>query len=291
MSHSMGHGELVRQYYDESSRLFLRFGPGRGEGAIHRPVWAQGINNRRDAVKYANEQILSCLRDTEAQNVLDLGCGVGGTIAYLATRHSSYRPIRYTGITVSPYQAATARERFQRLDKKGDASCTVLAGDFMNSDSNRVMHNSFDLMYAIEAFAHADSANAFFRAASVYAAQGCTLVLIDDYLKRRPATGSDEYRRLLRYKWGWRVPSIMTPDELVRTAADHGFVLDYSVDWTAEVSRHGVRDYLLRFCAPLLELGSDHSEWCRSMVGGDALKRLLVEDVIGYGLFRFSLKR
>lgn len=287
----MGHSESVRQYYDQSSRLFVRLGPGRGEGAIHRPVWAPGIHSRREAIVYANEQILSCLRDTKAEHVLDLGCGVGGTIAYLSARHKTHRRAHYTGITLSPFQAASARERFLVLEQTCDASCTVLTGDFADPASNRAMHNSYDLIYAIEAFAHADSAAAFFRAASVYAAEGCTLVLIDDFLKRSPPEGSDNYRRLQRYQWGWKVPSVLSLDELVGTAANHGFVLDQSTDWTAQVSRHGFRDYLLRVCAPVLALGSGRSEWCRSMVGGNALKRLLLEDVVGYGFFRFSLKQ
>lgn len=287
----MRHSESVRQYYDQSSRLFVRFGPGRGEGAIHRPVWAPGRGSRREAVVYANEQILACLQETEAENVLDLGCGVGGTIAYLSARHGAQPPARYTGITLSPFQAASARERFLRMEQKSDASCTVVTGDFADPPSDRAMHNSYDLIYAIEAFAHADSADAFFRSASVYAAKGCTLVLIDDFLKRSPPAGSVNYRRLQRYQWGWRVPSVLSQDELVGTAADHGFVLDQSSDWTAYVSRHGFRDYLLRVCAPVLALGSGYSEWCRSMVGGNALKRLLLEDVVGYGFFRFSLKQ
>ncbi len=277
----------VGRYYDRAGALFLRFGRGRESGAIHRPVWAPGVSHLQDAVSFVNRQLLMCMREVRAVDVLDLGCGVGGTIAYLRARQKA----RYTGITLSRTQAEEAGRRLHPADGPDDASSKIIQGNFAVLDTHEVQAGSYDLVYAVESMVHLASVDTFFASAARYGRPDSTLIVIDDFQKRFPLEGSARYRRFQTYTWGWRVPSVVSYDELVSAARRHGYRLEEFRDWTVYVSAHGTRDYFLRVFVPFLKLGSRYSEWCRSMVGGDALKRLLLEEVVGYGFFRFSLTR
>ncbi|TVQ24206.1 MAG: class I SAM-dependent methyltransferase [Spirochaetaceae bacterium] len=283
------HGQSVSvgRYYDRAGSLFLRFGRGGESGSIHRPVWAPGVRHLRDAVTFVNRQLLMCMQEVQAADVLDLGCGVGGTIAYLRARQNA----RYTGITLSRAQADEANRRLRLTDRPDDADSKILQGDFAAMDSLEAPAGTYDFLYAVESMVHLASVDTFFASAARYGRSDSTLIVIDDFQKRFPFEGSVRYRRFQTYTWGWRVPSVVSFDELVLAAGRHGYSLEEFRDWTAYVSAHGIRDYLLRGFVPVLRLGSRYSEWCRSMVGGDALKRLLREEVVGYGFFRFSLTR
>src|SRR4051794_8829989 len=89
----------VRRYYDANTPAFVRHGQGGGIGAIHRAVWGPGVADRVQAFRYVDDLILrqlDALPGAGGAHVLDLGCGVGGTLSYLAQQ----RPIRGTGITL-----------------------------------------------------------------------------------------------------------------------------------------------------------------------------------------------
>ena len=80
----------VQRYYDRHTAAFLRYGQGGGAGAIHRAVWGPGVETREAAFHYVEDRIVDQLRATlpaAAQpSVLDLGCGVGGSLCHLAER-------------------------------------------------------------------------------------------------------------------------------------------------------------------------------------------------------------
>ena len=97
----------IRHYYDRHSAAFVRY--GQGGGSIHRAVWGEGTRTRDEAFHYVDDQIAALVRpfvsSSPETHVVDLGCGVGASLCYLARR----LPIRGTGITLSPAQAALGR--------------------------------------------------------------------------------------------------------------------------------------------------------------------------------------
>src|SRR5262245_18219206 len=68
----------VRDYYDQNTRSFLRWGQGRGTGTIRRAIWGPGVEGRVEAFHYVDAEIARRLRlGTESgMRVVDLGCGV-----------------------------------------------------------------------------------------------------------------------------------------------------------------------------------------------------------------------
>ena len=148
---------LVQRYYDRHTAAFLRYGQGGGAGAIHRAVWGPGVENRAAAFHYVENCIadqLRAIRSAAAEpTVVDLGCGVGGSLCHLAAR----LPIRGVGVTLSPVQARLADERIRAAGLQDRIRC--LEGDYADPGLDLP---AADLAYAIESFAHGPDPIAFF---------------------------------------------------------------------------------------------------------------------------------
>ncbi len=85
------------------------------------------------------------LKQNRPQNILDVGCGIGGSSLYLAEKFGA----QVTGITLSPIQAHRAQERAQAV---GLATKT----DFQvaNALDMPFADNSFDLVWSLESGEH-----------------------------------------------------------------------------------------------------------------------------------------
>src|SRR5262249_40033226 len=142
--------EDVRRYYDENTARFVRFGDGRDIGAIHRAVRPEPGDSETDPLRTLDRLVLAELtrvseRFTPPIHVLDLGCGVGSSVAYLA----SERPIRATGVTLSGVQAARARERIEAL--RLDERVEIIEGSYLELPESLP---PAALAFSLEAFIH-----------------------------------------------------------------------------------------------------------------------------------------
>ena len=168
----------VRGYYDRHTATFLRYGQGGGEGAIHRAVWGPGVETREAAFHYAEDCIARHLRDAVPADagltVVDLGCGVGGSLCRLAER----LPIGGAGVTLSPVQARIAAERIRAAGLEDRIRC--VEGDYTDPELELP---AADLAYAIESFVHGPDPTAFFARCNRIVRPGGLLVICDDMLR------------------------------------------------------------------------------------------------------------
>ncbi len=201
----------VRRYYDRNTARFQRL--GEGGASIHRAVWAPGVTTRDAAFHHVEEQALALLADVPAPRVVDLGCGVGGSLLHLAWRRPE---LVGEGVTISPAQAEVAVKLIADAGLGGRVR--VREGDFLAPPDDLA---GADLALSIEAFVHGPDPAAYFAAAAVRAAA------------RRPARGLRRHphaagaaaapgqaRRLEEYRTGWRVASLITAQEATRHAAE-----------------------------------------------------------------------
>ena len=68
-------------------------------------MWAPGVSTRAGAFHHVDDVVLSLLADAPAPRVVDLGCGVGGSLVHLAAHRAD---LVGDGITISPAQVAAA---------------------------------------------------------------------------------------------------------------------------------------------------------------------------------------
>ena len=99
--------------------------------------------------EYHEEKLSEILKDnSKIENVLELGCGQGANMAYLAKRHPN---VKFMGIDLYP-----------SLDKKNQKyDITLIQGDY--HDLSMIEDNSIDMIYALETLCYSQNKNQIFK--------------------------------------------------------------------------------------------------------------------------------
>jgi tocopherol O-methyltransferase len=164
--------QQIQQFYDASSGLWEELW---GEHMHHGYYGADGTQKkqRRQAQIDLIEEILQWAGVTEGfprfYNILDVGCGIGGSSLYLADKYSA----RATGITLSPVQANRAKER---------ASAAGLSNstEFLVADAQAMpfSDNTFDLVWSLESGEHMPDKTKFMQECYRVLKPGGTLIMV-----------------------------------------------------------------------------------------------------------------
>jgi SAM-dependent methyltransferase len=282
--------EQVRCFYDRHTPAFVSFGQRGSDGAIHRAVWGPGTSSRRQAFRYVEDRIAELIRGLppsfEASHVVDLGCGVGASLCYLAER----LPVCGTGITVSPVQARIAERRIGAAGLSDRIRC--LEGDYCDLPSDI---GPADLAYAIESFVHGSNPSRFFAQCRRLVRPGGLLVICDDF-KRSPGLperlggvppGEAAAGTIERFCRGWQVHTLLERGDVRALARAAGFEHESTVDLSPYLEIRRVRDRVGQAMLRLfgsLPLVATRFDYLR---GGSALQTCLERGWIGYDLARF----
>ncbi len=136
----------IKEFYDASSNLWESIW---GEHMHHGYYGKDGRRklDRRQAQIDLIEELLSWAKanQTQPQDILDVGCGIGGSSLYLAQKFGA----RVTGITLSPVQANRAKERAQAAGLTAKTNFQVA-----NALDMAFADNSFDLVWSLESGEH-----------------------------------------------------------------------------------------------------------------------------------------
>ncbi|MDX2214613.1 MAG: methyltransferase domain-containing protein [Oculatellaceae cyanobacterium bins.114] len=136
--------QQIQEFYDASSGLWEQIW---GEHMHHGYYGADGRDRkeRRQAQIDLIEHLLAWSEVQQASQILDVGCGIGGSSLYLAERFNAH----VTGITLSPVQAQRATERAKAATLEQQTHFRVadaLAMPFPDQ--------SFDLIWTLESGEH-----------------------------------------------------------------------------------------------------------------------------------------
>lgn len=137
----------IQEFYDASSNLWESVW---GEH-MHHGYYGEDGNyklDRRQAQIDLIEELLKWsgdFRTNDPQNILDVGCGIGGSSLYLAEKFGAH----VTGITLSPVQANRAKERAR-------AAGLATTADFKVANALEMpfADDSFDLVWSLESGEH-----------------------------------------------------------------------------------------------------------------------------------------
>ena len=269
----------VRRYYDRNTARFERH--GESGASIHRAVWAPGVETRQDATRFVDDLILEDLREFGGTpTVLDLGCGVGQSLLYLASRLD----LSGEGITISPVQAARATERLTpaqiRRIRFREANFLSLPRDIQ----------SVDLAFSIEAFVHSPDVLAYFSEAARVLRPGGRLIVCDDFLTQRGAieASNSELALLEEFRRGWRIGSLVTTATACEAAQTVGLRSTKVSNLTPFLELGRPRDRLIRLLAAAGKRLPISGEYWNALVGGNALQLLLERGVVSYCILTFE---
>jgi SAM-dependent methyltransferase len=270
----------VRRYYDRNTSAFIRRGEGGGVGAIHRAVWGPGVTDRSSAFRYVENRITEWLQPIchvqDDVHVVDLGCGIGASLCYLAQQ----LPIRGTGITLSPVQAALGQQRIASLALSDRVRC--LEGDYIALPPGLPQA---DLAYAIESFVHGPSPQRFFAEAARLIRPGGVLIVCDDV--RRETRARMAARSIDRFVRGWHVNSLLTRDALIGVARSGGFAHESTTDLTSYLELGRPRDRAIAALVALVAWLPMSSTRLAPLIGGSALQTCLARGWLAYELTVF----
>ena len=272
--------DLIRRYYERHTRTFVAFGEGGSLGAMHRAVVGPGVQTKAAAFRYVEDLIIDTARRIGAregpQRVVDLGCGVGGSLCYIAQQ----LPVVGMGITLSPTQAALAQERVAAAGLSD--RLTIIAGDYTTVPSDVARA---DLVFAIESFVHAPDALRFFDQCARLVRPGGVLVICDDF--RRGAVGAQAAATIDRFRRGWHINTLLEPGDLRALAAGAGFDHESTVDLSAYVDIGRRRDRIVDALAGPIERLPWRWSRLDPWLGGSALQACLRHGWLGYDLVVF----
>lgn len=142
---------------------------------VHYGLWDNETSNLFEAQQNTNEYVKQKLELIQGDKILDAGCGVGGTMVFLAEKYG----ISVTGISISSGQI----KRGQIFTKKHNLSHIL---NFQKDDYHNTSFpdNSFDKIYAIESADHANPARKFISEMQRILKPGGRLLIVDAFLSK-----------------------------------------------------------------------------------------------------------
>lgn len=220
--------QQIQQFYDASSGLWEEIW---GEHMHHGYYGVDGTEKkeRRQAQIDLIEEILSWAGVNTAENILDVGCGIGGSSLYLAAKFDA----RATGITLSPVQANRAKERAKALNLSHRSEFLVA-----NAQAMPFADQSFDLVWSLESGEHMPDKTQFMQECYRVLKPGGTLIMVT--WCHRPTENSplsaDEQKHLEDIYRVYCLPYVISLPEY--TAIAHQLPLNNirTADWSQAVA-------------------------------------------------------
>ncbi|MET8089608.1 class I SAM-dependent methyltransferase [Micromonospora sp. NPDC005220] len=278
-----GHVGRVADYYDDNTRRFLLVAESPGSDAIHRGVWTPDVANAAAAMDTVNRLMIERLRGcvpADGARVLDLGCGVGGTMVRLAREVDGF----VSGVTISRVQAEIATKRFAREGLTD--RCDVICADFAELPTEP----HYDAMVAVEAVVHSPSLENLIPSLVDRLRPGGRLILCDDWMTEKDRGLAARERCLDQFRAGWRVGSLHTVAELVAMSDRAGLRLVEDLDLTPYLRLGRPRDRAIKLAVgatavlPRLRDRLVEVPFWANMIGGSALQAGLSRRWLEYRL-------
>ncbi len=222
--------QQIEQFYDASSGLWEEVW---GEHMHHGYYGADGTEKkeRRQAQIDLIEELLAWAGVQQATQILDVGCGIGGSSLYLAEKFNAHA----TGITLSPVQANRAIARSQAAglgDRTSFQVADALAMPFAD--------NSFDLVWTLESGEHMPDKQQFLRECYRVLKPGGTL-LMATWCNRPTAPPNspltaDEQKHLEDIYRVYCLPYVVSLPEYEAIAQSLSFQSIRTADWSTAVA-------------------------------------------------------
>ncbi len=262
------HRNAVERYYQRNTDAFLRLGKNDGVPAIHIALWPEGTETLADAMNVAHRLILERIEPIQPRRVADLGCGMGSALVYLD--QFLHDDAELYGLTLGTPKVAG--EHSSRVH--------IHHGDFHLADTLLPVCSA---AFCIEAIAHSDDLEKFFRSCSNLIEVGGKLVIIDDVVMHT----DEPSRSLSTYRQHWLAPGVQPLERLVHLASEVGFELRYNQNLTPWIRLGRPRDHLIRWTRPFWFWLASFSDYAKSLSGGNARQQCLRTGETEFQLIEF----
>jgi len=217
----------IKNFYDASSELWEQVW---GEHMHHGYYGPDGKQRkeRRQAQIDLIEECLAWAKVQTASQILDVGCGIGGSSLYLAEKFGASA----AGITLSPVQANRATQRAEAAGLSQRVSFQVadaLAMPFPDE--------SFDLVWSMESGEHMPDKQKFLQDCyRVLKPGGKFLMATWCHRPTPPALTPDEQQHLEKIYRVYCLPYVISLPDYAQIAQETGFRAIQTADWSEAVA-------------------------------------------------------
>lgn len=226
--------QRIQEFYDASSGLWEQTW---GEHMHHGYYGADGTQKkeRRQAQIDLIEELLLWAGIQQAENILDVGCGIGGSTLYLAEKFRATA----TGITLSPVQANRATQRAQTAGLAPVANASPSA-QFLVADALNMpfADNSFDFIWSLESGEHMPTKEKFLQECYRVLKPGGTFLFVTWCHRptdQHPLT-ADEQKHLADIYRVYCLPYVVSLPEYETMARSLSFQNIRTADWSTAVA-------------------------------------------------------
>jgi ubiquinone/menaquinone biosynthesis C-methylase UbiE len=159
--------ETIVRYYTESERAYRIFHSS--DGSVHMTMTRPDSPSVKDNLGQARV-VQRHVKELSARRILELGCGKGFNLAYLA-RHNPDAEL--VGVDLTPAHIAIASKKYA-----GFRNLQFIVGDFQALEFG---DQKFDLIFEVEAVCHAQDAASVFREVYRTLRPGGRFVIFDGF--------------------------------------------------------------------------------------------------------------
>ncbi len=226
----------IIDYYDHSEIDYKLLWHLNQYKSLHYGYWDHTTHRLRDALQNMNLKLKEFGNIPPQSQVLDAGCGVGGSAIFLAENFDC----KVTGITLPPRQAIIAKEFVAeaQLEKK----VRIINGDYCNSGLGDAQ---FDIVWVLESSCHAPDKFQFLTECFRLLKPGGKMVIADYFENKLHTVESKKMMRL--WADSWSINNFWSYDSAPELAARAGFENIVLENKTSPILKSSRRLYLYYF--------------------------------------------
>lgn len=218
--------ERIKTFYDDSSQLWIE----RWGEHMHHGHYGSDGKIKKDRLKAQEDMIRELLgwaNINTVKNVLDLGCGVGGSSRFFARTFGA----EAKGVTLSPVQASIAKSynNQQNLQDK----VNIIVQDMMSLKGSP----QYDLVWSMESAEHIADKSALMQLCFDSLTPGGTLIMATWCVRDEDSGYSKKEKSILNHiSKHYHLPEMLSINELQSIAINAGFKNVKSADWSPAVT-------------------------------------------------------